>query len=208
VAGPGARHGVALARHGDQTGARHARRELHVAVEGRRHRHQQRPLELAERGVADHVLKSINGHLSRRMLEHYSHIRIDAKRQALDALDEARRRASGNGNVGNGDSGGHALRRPEPLVPRSCEDRLTRLPFTRVTSSRASGVRAGAGGAVRSERETSSADRDAAKPANASKNRGRCHRAKTTTSQPTHAPANLQDLHLPKKPARPALSCT
>jgi integrase len=39
--------------------------------------------ELAEMGVADHVLESISGHLSRRMLEHYSHIRIDAKRQAL-----------------------------------------------------------------------------------------------------------------------------
>ena len=39
--------------------------------------------ELAELGVADHVLESISGHLSRRMLEHYSHIRIDAKRQAL-----------------------------------------------------------------------------------------------------------------------------
>ena len=45
--------------------------------------------ELAEMGVADHVLESISGHLSRRMLEHYSHIRIDAKRQALDALDAA-----------------------------------------------------------------------------------------------------------------------
>ena len=43
--------------------------------------------ELAEMGVVDHVLESITGHLSRRMLEHYSHIRIDAKRQALDALD-------------------------------------------------------------------------------------------------------------------------
>ena len=43
--------------------------------------------ELAEIGVADHVLESMSGHLSRRMLEHYSHIRIDAKRQALDALD-------------------------------------------------------------------------------------------------------------------------
>ena len=49
-------------------------------------------------GVADHVLESISGHLSRRMLEHYSHIRIDAKRQALDALDAARRAAAGNGN--------------------------------------------------------------------------------------------------------------
>jgi hypothetical protein len=43
-------------------------------------------------GVADHVLESITGHLSRRMLEHYSHIRIDAKRQALDALDVHRGR--------------------------------------------------------------------------------------------------------------------
>ena len=48
-------------------------------------------------GVADHVLESISGHLSRRMLEHYSHIRIDAKRQALDALDDVRR-AESNGN--------------------------------------------------------------------------------------------------------------
>jgi hypothetical protein len=51
-------------------------------------------------GVADHVLESISGHLSRRMLEHYSHIRIDAKRQALDALDNLRR--GGDGANGNG----------------------------------------------------------------------------------------------------------
>ena len=48
--------------------------------------------------MADHVLESISGHLSRRMLEHYSHIRIEAKRQALDALDAARRAPGSNGN--------------------------------------------------------------------------------------------------------------
>ena len=53
-------------------------------------------------GVADHVLESISGHLSRRMLEHYSHIRIEAKRQALDALDAARRSTAHNGDS-NGD---------------------------------------------------------------------------------------------------------
>ena len=60
--------------------------------------------ELAEMGVADYVLESISGHLSRRMLEHYSHIRIDAKRQALDALDNLRRgddAANGNGEPAN-----------------------------------------------------------------------------------------------------------
>ena len=34
------------------------------------------------------------------MLEHYSHIRIDAKRQALDGLDNLRR--GGDGANGNG----------------------------------------------------------------------------------------------------------
>ena len=46
--------------------------------------------ELAEMGVPDHVIESITGHLSRRMLEHYSHVRLEAKRQALEALDARR----------------------------------------------------------------------------------------------------------------------
>ena len=58
--------------------------------------------ELAETGVADHVLESISGHLTRRMLEHDSHIRIDAKLPALDALDAVRRSTAHNGE-GNGD---------------------------------------------------------------------------------------------------------
>ena len=64
--------------------------------------------ELAEMGVADHVLESITGHLSRRMLEHYSHIRIDAKRQALDALDVQRGRVlpvMGNGDGAHPEDG-------------------------------------------------------------------------------------------------------
>jgi len=69
--------------------------------------------ELAELGVADHVLESISGHLSRRMLEHYSHIRIDAKRQALDALDAARRGRNSNGDASNGDDGDSNGHRPE-----------------------------------------------------------------------------------------------
>jgi hypothetical protein len=48
-------------------------------------------------GVADHVLESISGQLSRRMLEHSSHVRIDAKRQALDSLCAARHNAAGTG---------------------------------------------------------------------------------------------------------------
>ena len=33
------------------------------------------------------MVESITGHLSRRMLEHYSHIRLKAKKAALDRLD-------------------------------------------------------------------------------------------------------------------------
>jgi integrase len=44
--------------------------------------------ELAEMGMADHVLESITGHLSRRMLEHYSHIRD--RRQAPGARPPGR----------------------------------------------------------------------------------------------------------------------
>ena len=41
---------------------------------------------LLEAGEPDHVVESITGHLSRRMLEHYAHIRLAAKKQALDRL--------------------------------------------------------------------------------------------------------------------------
>jgi integrase len=43
--------------------------------------------KLAEAGVADQTLMAIAGHVSKSMLEHYSHIRLTAKRAAVDALD-------------------------------------------------------------------------------------------------------------------------
>jgi hypothetical protein len=48
------------------------------------------------------------------MLEPYSHVRIDAKRQALDALDEARRGAEKNGNASGGEDGDTNGDAPEP----------------------------------------------------------------------------------------------
>jgi integrase len=44
---------------------------------------------LLEAGEPDHVVESVTGHLSRRMLEHYSHIRLHAKKAALDRLHES-----------------------------------------------------------------------------------------------------------------------
>ena len=42
--------------------------------------------ELAETDASDQVIRSIAGHVSQRMLEHYSHVRLEAKRRALDAI--------------------------------------------------------------------------------------------------------------------------
>jgi len=55
--------------------------------------------ELAESGAGDEVIMSIAGHVSRAMLSRYSHVRMEAKRRALDeiaarqcAADEKRRK--------------------------------------------------------------------------------------------------------------------
>ncbi len=42
--------------------------------------------ELAESQASDRTVMSIAGHVSQRMLAHYSHVRVEAKRKALDAL--------------------------------------------------------------------------------------------------------------------------
>ncbi len=51
--------------------------------------------ELAESKASDSTIMSIAGHVSRKMLAHYSHVRMDAKRNALDAL------TMGKGKEGN-----------------------------------------------------------------------------------------------------------
>jgi integrase len=44
--------------------------------------------KLAESPASEQTLMAISGHLSRRMIEHYSHIRMAAKRTAVDAIVE------------------------------------------------------------------------------------------------------------------------
>jgi integrase len=43
--------------------------------------------EMAEAGASDATIMAIAGHMSRRMLEHYSHVRMAAKRTALEKLE-------------------------------------------------------------------------------------------------------------------------
>jgi hypothetical protein len=49
-------------------------------------------------GTGDEVIMSIAGHVSRAMLSHYSHVRMEAKRRALDEI--ASRRFDGLVGVG------------------------------------------------------------------------------------------------------------
>ena len=49
--------------------------------------------ELAESGAGDEVIMSIEVHVSRAMLSRYSHVRMEAKRRALDEI-AARQRAA------------------------------------------------------------------------------------------------------------------
>jgi hypothetical protein len=57
--------------------------------------------ELAESGAGDEVIMSIAGHVSRAMLSRYSHVRMEAKRRALDeiAIPTAASAWSGVGNA-------------------------------------------------------------------------------------------------------------
>jgi hypothetical protein len=51
--------------------------------------------ELVESGASDQTILAIAGHVSQEMLEHYSHIRLQAKRRAVEVLSQ------------KGKSGGH-----------------------------------------------------------------------------------------------------
>jgi len=46
--------------------------------------------ELAESGASEQTIKAIAGHVSERMLARYSHIRLEAKRNALEALSTSK----------------------------------------------------------------------------------------------------------------------
>ena len=58
-----------------------------VKVKGRFHDNRHTLItEPAESGAGDQTIMDIAGHVSKQMLKHYSHIRMEAKRQALESL--------------------------------------------------------------------------------------------------------------------------
>jgi len=65
--------------------------------------------ELAESQASDQTVMAIAGHVSPKMLAHYSHVRLEAKRHALDAL-------CSRGSTGGYDTN-HDTNAPLPLKP-------------------------------------------------------------------------------------------
>jgi integrase len=58
-----------------------------AGVQGRMHDSRHTLItDLAESGAGDQTIMDIAGHVSRQMLKHYSHIRMEAKREALDTV--------------------------------------------------------------------------------------------------------------------------
>jgi integrase len=58
-----------------------------VNVQGRWHDNRHTLItDLAESGAADETIREIAGHVSKQMLKHYSHIRMAAKRSALEGI--------------------------------------------------------------------------------------------------------------------------
>jgi integrase len=55
--------------------------------------------QLAENGTSDSTIMAIAGHVSRRMLERYSHVRMEAKRTAMEALAVSTRKAGYDTNA-------------------------------------------------------------------------------------------------------------
>jgi len=77
--------------------------------------------------VSDQTIMSIAGHVSPRMLAHYSHVRLENRRKALDAL-------SGRGSGGGyGTKHGTNEQTEGPIVPQAIENMVDVTGFEPAT---------------------------------------------------------------------------
>jgi integrase len=79
--------------------------------------------ELAESKASDSTIMSIAGHVSRKMLAHYSHVRLDAKRNALDALTMGRGKQADSERTSKGYDTNYDTKVPSglPFMPQVVE---------------------------------------------------------------------------------------
>jgi len=74
--------------------------------------------ELAESQASDSTVMAIAGHVSPKMLAHYSHVRLQAKRTALDSLSTKQaERAKSGGEPGGYDTNHDTKRGDAETIP-------------------------------------------------------------------------------------------
>ncbi len=71
--------------------------------------------DLAESGAGDETIRDIAGHVSKQMLKHYSHIRMEAKRRALESI-VAKPNLKTNGNAVPGELAVQPVEVPAPRM--------------------------------------------------------------------------------------------
>jgi integrase len=93
--------------------------------------------ELAESQASDRTIMAIAGHISPKMLEHYSHVRIQAKRTALDSLSTKRAERANSGGETRGHDTNHDTKRGavETIPPQVIENMVELVGIEPTTSS-------------------------------------------------------------------------
>ncbi len=100
--------------------------------------------ELAESGASDQTIMDIAGHVSKQMLKHYSHIRMEAKRTALESIvqkqpakpTEPAQKDSPLPTVKQQIEGEYPQKSPQSVESsRVCRGKKARKPLKRIGSS-------------------------------------------------------------------------
>jgi integrase len=93
--------------------------------------------ELAESKASDSTIMSIAGHVSRKMLAHYSHVRLDAKRNALDALTMGRGKQTDSERASKGYDTNDDTKVPSglPFMPQMVDSMVELSGIEPLTSS-------------------------------------------------------------------------
>jgi integrase len=91
--------------------------------------------ELAESQASDRTVMAIAGHISPKMLEHYSHVRIQAKRTALDSLSTKQAERANSGSEARIYDTNHDTKRSnaENIPPQVIENLVSAAGFEPAT---------------------------------------------------------------------------
>jgi len=91
--------------------------------------------ELAESQASDSTVMAIAGHVSPKMLAHYSHVRIQAKRTALDSLSTRQRELTQGGETRGYDTNHDTKRETPGAIPPQVIEKMVELVGIEPTTS-------------------------------------------------------------------------